>query len=180
MESATSLEAVLTFLLGAVPRSGNPPWDHRALRIQAIDPRSQATAVILAEEAPAIANKDTVAILKLQAVAIPNRRTIPTMLNTIRANTPSKPVPERPCPFSNTLTLLSTFLTEQDDEEHDHLHLRSPGSSLGIHPARLGGFSHNRTHVSVTCPRTASWSSGLFEILTSLLTYILFHMRLEL
>jgi hypothetical protein len=88
-----------------------------------------------------MANKDTVAILNLQAVAIPNRKTIPTMLNTIRANTPSKPVPERPCPFSNTLTLLSTFLTEQDDEEHDHLHLRSPGSSLGIpHPARLGGF----------------------------------------
>lgn len=66
-----------------------------------------------------MANKDTVAILKLQAVAIRNRKTIPTMLNTIRANTPSKPVHECPCPFSNTLTLLSTFLTEQDDEEHD-------------------------------------------------------------
>ena len=88
-----------------------------------------------------MANKDTVAILKLQAVAIRNRKTIPTMLNTIRVNTPSKPVPERPCPFSNNLTLLSTFLTEQDDEEHDQLHLRSPGSSLGIpHPARLGDF----------------------------------------
>jgi len=153
VEPATSQQAVLTFLLGAVPRFGNPPWDHRALKIQAIDRHSQATMVILAEGLPATANKDTVAILKLQAVAIRNRRTIPTMLNTIRGNTPSKPVPERPCPFSNTLTLLSTFLTEQDDEEHDQLRLRSPGSSLGIpHPARLGGFSHNRTHVSVTCP----------------------------
>jgi hypothetical protein len=122
-------------------------------RIQAIDPRSQATAVILVEGLQVMVNQDTVVIIKLQAVAIRNRKTIPTMLNTIRANTPSKPIPERPCPFSNPLTLLSTFLTEQDDEEHDQLHLRSPGSSLGIpHPARLGGFSHNRTHVSVTCP----------------------------
>jgi hypothetical protein len=70
------------------------------------------------------------------------------MLNTIRANTPSKPVPERPCLFSNTLTLLSTFLTEQDDEEHDQLHLLMfrlpvPHSVLVFWPVRDFDFIVN-------------------------------------
>jgi hypothetical protein len=134
-------------------------------RIQAIDPRSQATVVILVEGLLAMANLDTVVILNLQAVATRNRKTIPTTLNTIRANTPSKPVPERQCPLSDTLTLLSTFLTEQDDEEHDQPHLRLPGLiSRYSSPRQIGGFPHNRTHVSVTCPAQRLGLSGLFEI----------------
>jgi len=100
VESATSHPAVLTFPLGADPRSGNPPWVRWAtrIRIQAIDPRSQVTLVTLVEGLPATVNRDTAAILKLQAVAIRSHRTIPTTPNTIRVNTPSKPVPERPWP----------------------------------------------------------------------------------
>jgi len=144
-------------------------------RIQAIDPRSQATVVIIVVELPAMANQDTVAILKLQAVAIRNRKTIPTMLNTIRANTPNKPVPERPCPFSDTLTFPSTFLTEQDDEEHDQLHLRLPGliSSLGtLTPPSRRFFSQSYSCFGYLS-RTASRSSWLVRDLTSIVNILL-------
>ena len=127
-------------------------------RIQAIDLRSQATVVILVEELPATANPDTVVILKLQAVATRNLKTIPTMLNTIRANTPSKPVPERQCPLSDTLT----FLTEQDDEEHDQLHLRLPGLiSRYSSPRQLAAFLTIVLMFRLSVPLGLS---GLFEI----------------
>jgi hypothetical protein len=142
VESAISRPAVPTFPLGVDPRCGSPPWDRRAPRIQAIDPRSHPTVAILVEALPATANQDTAAIPKRQAVAIRNRRTIPTTPNTIRVNMPNKPVPECPCPFSDTLTLPSTFLTEQDNEGYRQLSLRPPRSSLGIpYPACWRFFS---------------------------------------
>ena len=177
MESAISHPAVLTFLLGAVPRSGSPPWDHHPWvpRIQAIDLRSLATVVILVEELPAMANPDTAVILKLQAVATRNLKTIPTMLNTIRANTPSKPVPERQCPLSDTLT----FLTEQDDEEHDQLHLRLPGLiSRYSSPRQLAAFLTIVLMFRLSVPHNVSVFLACSRF--PLLTYFLFHMRLEL
>jgi hypothetical protein len=140
VESATLRQAVLTFPLGADLRSGSPPWVRWVprIRILAIAPRSQAiVAILVVEGLPATASQDTVVILnKLRAVGICNRRTTPTMPNITRVNTPSKQVPERRCSYPNTLTLLSTFLTEQGDEDHPQFRPRLPGSSLGIpHPA---------------------------------------------
>jgi len=53
---------------------------------------------ILAEGLLATANQDIAVIPKLKAAVIRNRKTIPTTLNTIRVNMPSKPVPETPMP----------------------------------------------------------------------------------
>jgi hypothetical protein len=116
------------------------------------------------EGLPVTANQDIAVIPnKLRPVAIRNRRTTPTMPNTIRVNTPSKP--ERPCPYPNTLTLLSTFLTEQDDEDLPQISAPTPRFISRYSSPRQPAVSHNRTHVSrlpVSC--SVSCLPDLFEI----------------
>jgi hypothetical protein len=148
--------------------------------MQAIEPRNQVTLATPVEGLPATVNRDTAAILNLQAVAIRNHRTIPTTLNTTRVNTPSKPVPERPCPVSNNLTF-STFLTEQDEEGAPSKPPPTPGPiSRYSSPRRLAVFLTVVLMFRLLVPHSVFGLLRLFEIDFSSSRYFLFHMPLEL
>ena len=134
---------------------------------------------ILVEALLATANQDTAAIPKRQAVAIRNRRTIPTTPSTIRVNMPNKPVPECPCPFSDTLTLPSTFLTEQDNEGYRQLPPTPALISRYPSPRLLAVFLTIVLMFRLPVRHSVSVFPACSR-LTSSLTSFLFHMPLEL